>query len=525
MPLLGQSDQSIVVAVKSTADTSGIDNATGSIDRLGNKSKTTTPDISNLQSSFIKLTAASAASAFVFNKTTDAMGMTIKSANSMQASMIGLNSIAKAFGQNADQAQQAARDLAKDGLMTVSDAATGLKNLLASGFELPQAIKLMERFKDTAAFNRQASLSFGDAIRSATEGIKNGNSILVDNAGVTKNLSVILTEAGYSAQDLMKATTDVNVRQALFNGLLKETNPMVGDAAKLAETAAGKQAMYAAQTEYLKASIGESLQPALMQLLATVTPLIEKFTQFAQEHPKLVSVVIIATAAISGLATVLFGLGATVLSVKIAMIALGPAISGITTAFGLAKVSVIGLNASMISFAGFAVIAAGAIAATAQVYRLIGAVRELNAINSETSRQASNLGAGDTSFYNSLKKALDEGRISKEEYNRRFSAYNASIDQGVQHRASGGHVQAGNTYQVNEQGLELFTPNRSGTIIPANQTAELIGAGAVGGSSSQDNRTFTINVYPQTADATREVFNIINNDAMLEQWGFSTGVA
>jgi hypothetical protein len=48
----------------------------------------------------------------------------------------------------------------------------------------------MNRFKDSAAFGKQGALSFGEAIRGATEGIKNGNSILVDNAGVTKNLSV-----------------------------------------------------------------------------------------------------------------------------------------------------------------------------------------------------------------------------------------------------------------------------------------------------------------------------------------------
>jgi hypothetical protein len=63
--------------------------------------------------------------------------------------------------------------------MSVSQASTGLKNLLLAGFGLDQAVILMNRFKDSAAFGRQGALSFGDAITSATEGIKNGNSILV----------------------------------------------------------------------------------------------------------------------------------------------------------------------------------------------------------------------------------------------------------------------------------------------------------------------------------------------------------
>lgn len=93
--------------------------------------------------------------------------------------MIGLRSIAEGTGQDLDKTTKAAEELASDGLMSVADAATGLKNLLLAGFGLDEAIVLMERFKDSAAFGRQGALSFGQAIVSATEGIKNGNSILV----------------------------------------------------------------------------------------------------------------------------------------------------------------------------------------------------------------------------------------------------------------------------------------------------------------------------------------------------------
>ena len=93
--------------------------------------------------------------------------------------MIGLRSIAEGTGQDLEKTTKAAQDLAADGLMSIADAATGLKNLLLAGFGLEEAIVLMERFKDSAAFGRQGALSFGQAIVSATEGVKNGNSILV----------------------------------------------------------------------------------------------------------------------------------------------------------------------------------------------------------------------------------------------------------------------------------------------------------------------------------------------------------
>jgi len=200
---------------------------------------------------------------------------TIQAANKLDAGLIGLSSVATAFGGNADLAKKAAMELASDGLMSVGDAAAGLKNLLASGFSLPEATTLMLRFKDSAAFGRQGALEFGQAIVGATEGIKNGNSTLVDNAGVTKNLSQILVEAGMSASDLSKASGDVNVRMALFNGILKETKPQLGDTAKYLDTAAGKQAQFNAQVTAAQQQIGKALQPALASALTVLGPFVE----------------------------------------------------------------------------------------------------------------------------------------------------------------------------------------------------------------------------------------------------------
>jgi hypothetical protein len=259
---------------------------------------------------------------------TGELGRSVTAANRYQAALIGLTSISNAFGHSSDRAKAAAIQLARDGLMTVGDAATGLKNLLASGFSLDEAITLMTRFKDSAAFGRQSALNFGQAVTSATEGIKNGNSILVDNAGVTKNLSVILEEAGFSAQDLMRATTDTSVRMALFNGILKETNPQLGDAARLSETFAGKQAMLHTQTEILRARIGEALQPVLLRLLQAVTPVVEKVTKWIEENPRLTATILVAIAAFLGVIAVLGSLAAAVGLIVVAFGGMAAAVGG-----------------------------------------------------------------------------------------------------------------------------------------------------------------------------------------------------
>lgn len=197
----------------------------------------------------------------------------------LENALTGLNSVANALGVNATQAKDAAQDLARDGLMSVKDAAEGLKNLLSTGFSLPEAINLMNSFKDAAAFNRQGTLEFGQAIVGATQGLKNQNSIMVDNVGITKNLSVIMDEAGLSVDALGQVTSNTAVRQKLYNGLMKEASIFQGDAARAAETTGGKMATLKTTIFNLKAAVGDALAPAVMMvadaLNSSLTPAIQ----------------------------------------------------------------------------------------------------------------------------------------------------------------------------------------------------------------------------------------------------------
>lgn len=254
--------------------------------------------------------------------------------NKLQASLTGLSSVATHFGQDAGAARKAAQSLAKDGLMTVADAATGLKNLLAAGFSLDQAITLMNRFKDSAAFGRQASLKFGEAISSATEGIKNGNSILVDNAGVTKNLSIMLEEAGYSAQDLMRASSDAGVRQAIFNGIVRETNAQVGDAQKLTNSYAGQQAKLSAQTEILRAKLGMALQPVLAGITEKITPIVTGLGRWISTHQALTAALVAGVGAILMTVTALGAIGIAIATLTPLVAALGISLGPIGLALG-----------------------------------------------------------------------------------------------------------------------------------------------------------------------------------------------
>lgn len=196
---------------------------------------------------------------FSFSK--DFVTKGIQLAQDMQNALLGVGSVAAYKGIDQQAAQDALQGLrlVKAGIITVGDAATGLKNLLQAGFGLDQSITLLERFSDTAAFGKQAALTYGDAIRSATEGIKNQNSILVDNAGITKNIEIMLKERGFTMQDLADKQKGLNAREALYAGLLEESKAQLGDSEKLINTYTGSVAAQDMAYQNLQRTIGEQI--------------------------------------------------------------------------------------------------------------------------------------------------------------------------------------------------------------------------------------------------------------------------
>ena len=215
------------------------------------------------------LTVVTAGITYAVSRLWNFASQMINVANEIQAANLGLQSIAKFKGIDPVETVNTVNnlDLVKNGLLSVGDASLALKNLLATGFSLPQAIELIKRFGDSAAFGRQSSLEFGYAIVSATEGLKNQNSILVDNAGVTKNISVIMKEAGMTMEDLSDETKKGEALTALYNGILRETTGQLGDASKLTETFAGKQAQLNQKIKESKGEIGEAFQRMLLPVL------------------------------------------------------------------------------------------------------------------------------------------------------------------------------------------------------------------------------------------------------------------
>lgn len=200
-----------------------------------------------------------------------------------QSAFRGLEAVANNAGVGIGRAMAEAEKLAADGLMTVTDAGRSLQNLLSRGYDIDQAVDTINRLKDAAAFNRQANLGMSEAVVTATEGLKNENSILVDNAGVTKNVSKMWEEYAHQIGKTRDKLTQAERVQAEVSGIMRETTAQVGNAAKAAEGLSGSQADLDKSSVDLKTTVGTVLQPAFIRLNTTLADTARWFNEIFRE--------------------------------------------------------------------------------------------------------------------------------------------------------------------------------------------------------------------------------------------------
>lgn len=319
---------------------SAVDNATwtmkGVWDSIKNSTQSIHDRIQNLNWSFTQMSLVWGAA---FGVLSFGIKNTLRDAWQLESSLKGLESVVVWVWQDFWAAKSFLNDFTADGLVPMDNAATSLKNLLAKGFSLDEAKVMMDRFKDAASFGRQAALSLWDAVQGATEGIKNENSMLVDNAWVTKNVSVMVEEYAKSIGKKSVALTEAEKREAIYQGIIKETTFQVWDAAKASEWYQGQLARMEATKKQLSATIGEALMPAMTSLMNSLIPIIERVKEFVQNNEKLVANVLLWVTAFFWFITVLGTLGLAITTTI-------TTISAITSVLGIATIAVKGLAAA-----------------------------------------------------------------------------------------------------------------------------------------------------------------------------------
>lgn len=214
----------------------------------------------------------------------------LDAASMSQSAWTRLNSIIKGQGRSFKEAEGFIKGYISDGLVPLTNAVGAYKNLALRGYDTKQIEMIMERFKDSAAFSRQASYSMGEAIQTATEGLKNENSVVVDNVGVTKNVAKMWDEYAQSIGTTASNLTLAQKRQAEVNGILAETAFQVGDAKAYTETYAGKVAQLSTAFMNLKIAVGSVISPIVSAFIPALTAAMNMITKFFNYISQLLAV-------------------------------------------------------------------------------------------------------------------------------------------------------------------------------------------------------------------------------------------
>lgn len=210
----------------------------------------------------------------------------VSSAREAGDALIGLQSIITGTGRDFSKAQKFLNEYVADGLVPMQNAVTAYKNLASRGYDDSQIQSVMLALKNSAMYGRQSSLTLGYAVQSATEGLKNENSILVDNAGVTKNVSVMWKDYASSIGTTYTNLTKQQKIQAEVNGILAETQFQMNDASKASNSFSGQVAMLSTNFTKFKVAIGDvlinALQPVITFLNSAVKSMTEYITTFSK---------------------------------------------------------------------------------------------------------------------------------------------------------------------------------------------------------------------------------------------------
>ena len=195
--------------------------------------------------------------------------------------MQGLQSIIEGNGRSFSDAKKFIDEYISDGLIPATNATNAYKNLVSRGYDDKQIQQVLIALKDASAYGRQASYTMGEAVQSATEGLKNENSILVDNAGVTKNVAKMWEEYAAAIGTTSNNLTQQQKIQAEVTGILAETRFQTGDAAKVAGTLSGQLQQLSFNFNNLKVAVGNIINPFVQAFLPAINAGITAVTKFA----------------------------------------------------------------------------------------------------------------------------------------------------------------------------------------------------------------------------------------------------
>ena len=272
----------------------GATDAMGQLDALGNRFRYMSIVVGMLSAASIGL-----------------MGTFINTAKESEQAFLKLGVFAVSMGEDMDEVNAAAMKLAGTGLISVSEAAEGMANLLGTGLGLDKVINLMNVFINSSSVAKTVMTdTLGVAVAKGTVGFRTFREIMIDNVGIQAVLQDVWKKHAVSINKTTNQLTELEKYQAMYNYYIKEGSRYTGAAELVQNTFTGSLERLNAQLYIMKVALGSTLIPLIGTLADIFASITEKITNVAKNFKAFTFAILIGSTSLVILATALALVGA-----------------------------------------------------------------------------------------------------------------------------------------------------------------------------------------------------------------------
>lgn len=268
-----------------------------------------------------------------------------KEAQGLATSYLGLSEVSKSLNLDSEKTIGLAEELSDRWGLSKTAMADTVKTYLTAGLTLEQTKEIMTATADAAVYNREAHLTWDEAIKQVAQGVKMGNSELTDAAGITTNLSVMYDRYAKTIGTTAAKLTEAQKLQAAYNGIMAESAMFAGNADSAMTGYTGTQATFNQTIEMARVELGEAFLPVIGEIMQRITPMIKDFVQWAEANKEVVAGLAAGSIAVLGLITVLGTLVVSIVAVTAALRAMNLAMGPIGWAVTILSLAAAGVGA------------------------------------------------------------------------------------------------------------------------------------------------------------------------------------
>jgi len=269
-------------------------------------------------------------------KVTGFLRSSVTEFNKLEKTLLGLQATAKLTGNSFEALKKSVQTLSSDGVLSIDQASTSMKTLIAQGIQADKAFQLLDAAKKVSSFNNIVG-DAGQGVADFVKFLQTGSAELAENMDPSI-VKVVKSLGGYA-----KVSSDATAKQKLINAVIEKGGKLAGDYEKFLNSGAQAQVKFDGASLALSQTLGQKLQPAFTAIVNGITTVLTWVTNLIGKMDGLT------------VATVAFG---TTAFLAIASFSKGAALlPGIFGSIGTAVAGALGPIGLLIAAAGAAFIA------------------------------------------------------------------------------------------------------------------------------------------------------------------------